>query len=110
MFDQNKVEKVMDALKANGYWFVSEAQFQMEFIFKAHELFKNDFCFIPEYPITKSGKAHDEIDLLIIDEKTKEKTMIEFKHKLKNGSGKNELVVNTVMGYHLHQKNLVLQI
>ena len=88
MFDKNKVKEVLKKLKEDIGFFANEAHFQMSFLYKAMQLFGDDFVFIPEYPINsllESGKL-DNIDLLIIDSKTKERTFIEFKHKTANTS------------------------
>ena len=92
MFTRTQVEKVIDELKHNNAIFVSEAHFQIAFLFEAYKLYGNKFNFIPEYPITNNSTNHDEIDLVVEDVVSKEKTFIEFKHKTKN-DGKLSLTV-----------------
>ena len=84
MFTRDKVNKVIEVLQSKGAFFVSEAHLQMSFILEAYKLYSNDFEFIPEYSIPNKKSGHDEIDLVIVDKKTNEKTFIEFKHKTKN--------------------------
>ena len=94
MFIRDYVDKVIGELIDQNRFFVSEADFQMSFIFEAYKLYGKDFDFIPEYSIQNSSTGHDEIDLVIIEKKNEEKkgketseqekTFIEFKHKTKN--------------------------
>ena len=84
MFTRDKVNKVIEVLQSKGAFFVSEAHLQMSFILEAYKLYSNDFEFIPEYSIPNKTTGHDEIDLVIVDKQTNEKTFIEFKHKTKN--------------------------
>ena len=82
MFTDSQVNKVIDELRKHNQYFVSEAHLQMSFILKAHDLFGTDFEFYPEFPFAHLGKR-DEFDLLIVDKKSEERTVIEFKHKTK---------------------------
>lgn len=98
MFDRKHVDEVMESLKKEVRYFVSEAHLQMSFIQYAMQLHGNDFEFYPEYPIQREGTdKRDELDLLILDKASKEKTIIEFKHKTANTSNKS-LIVKTPSG------------
>ena len=89
MFGKTEVEEVMKWLEKNVPFYASEAQLQMSFVAGAIEKYGTDrFIFIPEYSVVRKkfndeecGKR-DEIDLVIVDTKDKnKKTFIEFKHK-----------------------------
>lgn len=88
MFEKSNVIEILNKLRDEIGFFVNEAHFQMSFIAKAMSRYKNEFIFIPEYPINSLLEKDklDNIDLLIIDSETKEKTFIEFKHKTTNTS------------------------
>ena len=99
MFNKEQVDKIIELLQAKKSLFVSEAHFQMSFIFEAFKQYGEEYDFIPEYPIVNPNdlEKQDEIDLVILDKKTKEKTFIEFKHKTKNNT-KKTLVLETSEG------------
>jgi hypothetical protein len=88
MFEISNVKEVLNILRDEIGFFANEAHFQMSFISKAMSLYKNKFILIPEYPIKSLLETDklDNIDLLIIDSETEEKTFIEFKHKTTNTS------------------------
>ena len=86
MFGRSQLDIILQKLRDEIGFFVSEAHFQMSFVLKGFELFSNEFAFIPEYPIIRdeSLKIVDYIDLCIVDSDTSELTFIEFKHKTSN--------------------------
>ena len=86
MFDNKCVNDVIVEMEKSFGLFASEAQLQLSFALAAYKLYGNRFSYIPEYPDSLSGFKRDEVDLLIIDNLTKEKTMIEFKFKTTNYS------------------------
>lgn len=88
MFRRSDVNKVLKSLCTDVGYFVNEAHFQMSFAAKVMERYGKSFVLIPEYPIQSilnPGKV-DNIDLVIIDSHTNERTFIEFKHKTTNKS------------------------
>lgn len=91
MFEKSNVKEILNILRDKIGFFANEAHFQMSFIVKAMSLYKDKFILIPEYPINSLLEKDklDNIDLLIIDSETKEKTFIEFKHKTTNTSKKS---------------------
>lgn len=88
MFEKSNVTEILNILHDEIGFFTNEAHFQMSFIAKAMSLYKDKFILIPEYPINSLLEKDklDNIDLLIIDSETKERTFIEFKHKTTNTS------------------------
>ena len=93
MFGIKEVNKVMNELREKPRFFVSEAHFQMSFIKEAMRLFNDKFEYYPEFHIRLNegtiNEENFEIDLLILEKSTNEKTLIEFKHKTTNTSNKS---------------------
>ena len=85
MFDLNDVNSILDSLSEEYLCFASEAHFQLMFAFEANKQFGEQYLFYPEWPCNAEiGNKKDHIDLMIVD-KNKEKTFIEFKYKTRKG-------------------------
>ena len=72
---------------------MSEAHIQLQFAIVGNNLFSNKFEFIPEYPGITNIAGIDkktEFDLLVLDKKSQEKTLIEFKYKTRNATDKSK--------------------
>lgn len=112
MFTKDKVEKVITTLQSTVKYFVSEAHLQMSFTLEAYKQFGEFFDFYPEFPIIGTNKR-DEIDLVIFDKSSEEKTFIEFKHKTKNISKQAKkikpLKVTTINGIEFEPSNMCAQ-
>ncbi len=75
----------MNKLRNNDHpFFVSESHFQVAFALALKEEYKN-LTVVPEYPFKKDKKHTFHIDLVVIDNKTKEMAAIEFKYVLNGG-------------------------
>lgn len=107
MFTKEKVEEVLNVLKENVKFFVSEAHLQMSFTLEAYKKFGKDYDFYPEFPIRNDDKI-DEIDLVIVEKSTTDKTFIEFKHKTRN-SKTNPLRVKTVNDIEFEPSHMAAQ-
>lgn len=89
MFTKQQVDQVVEKLSKSSYCYVSEAHLQVQFAIEAYRLFGDNFEIYPEYPLTTNyptGPRRSEFDLLIFDKSTREKTLIEFKYKTRNGT------------------------
>ena len=93
MFSINEVNDIIKELKKSKYCYVSEAHIQLQFAIVGNNLFSNKFEFIPEYPGITNIAGIDkktEFDLLVVDKKSQEKTLIEFKYKTRNATDKSK--------------------
>lgn len=83
----HQAEDVIKSLKKDGRIFVSEAHFQLSFAMRAKDPF-SAYEYIPEYSVEEIEKR-SEFDLLIRNPDGGSGTLIEFKYKLTNQSGKS---------------------
>ncbi len=96
MFTVQNAKSIINVLKSKKYCYVSEAHLQLQFAIEGAKLFPDQFEFIPEYPgytpYSYNNTQKTKFDLLVLDKKTNERTLIEFKYKTKNETKKGKAI------------------
>lgn len=101
MFTKAQVNKVMTELSKKTACFVSESHLQTSFVIEAAKQ-NEKYEFYPEYTVYKNklpknfikniGQGSARFDLVIVDKKSGDKTIIEFKYKTKEFFDNNHVL------------------